>query len=1834
MSAWMLCTMGFACYQYAYCENSRCFHDTNCGDCGATSGYSFVRHSDDSGCWEKAECRRPCPTLSPTTSSPTNHPTQPPSVPPTTQPSASPTSSPTVVPTRPPSPNPTAVPTAPPTSAPTMSPTRQPSAHPTALPTSPPTARPTLPPSAVPTTVPSDSPTDVPSQRPSQAPSRGPSTAPTAHPSALPSVAPSLNPTQAPLTTTPTTSPTRIPTGIPSVAPTKSPTQSPSTAPSEPPTADPSSGPTMHPTTAVPTTPPTHLHTGPPSMVPSTAPTLSPTRPPSMPPSLPPDPPTAPPSTERPTGQPSTSPSVHPTSVPTGSPTRIPSSSPTRPPSSGPTSSPTATAPSMSPTGQPSLGPTIGPSPSPASSPSMPPTSKPHLQPTMPPAAATAPPVSGPATPPATGPTFSPSQPPLGGPSFEPAAPPSASPTAPPSSAPTEQPSFTPSAGQGAPSRLPSWSPWTSTPSRPPRQSPTGDPSTAPSLSPVPPPTLSPNAVPTVWVAPVPTGAPLVAPCKDRAEGNCTGNPACGWGAGGASTPGVCRECGGAQTAADCLALTGCGWAKGERCTGCGALVSQADCLLAACGVTKGGGCAEPFCSGGQADLCGPDGCGWGGKPQHCRECRRLRNVDQCLEQGCGWSMQRALCVACEAWSANFSTCASSGCAWSNGTSGATACTSCSRISSQRPCLESGCGWDADRGLCTPCQSTSSSAACQSKSCSYDVRSGTCSGRSTQACTTSGSSAQACGVAGCGWSVVGKCSSCATLYADGDACTRSGCSFRPSLGSCTPPTCDADAGVSQSVEGCMAAGCGWDAQKRGCNLCQAATTYVACSLAGCGWDQDQQACSPCGAAMSRFSCSNEGCSWADGQCRPLLCEAANPAGMRICSELGCGWDPAAARCTVCGSGADNATCVQRGCGWDVAASLCAPCSTFAAGEGSCAAAGCVYHGNGSCFPLRDDTPAPETPAPEVNRTPAPPPPRWHAQVPPASPGAASLSVKLRLCYAGQELEDTLNMMTSPTGLRIGNGTAAAYQGAIVEFVSAIAIIAALSAFLFLHLTIAGAARMRRRHGAAAGPVSRLRRLVFARVGSSVYPFTFYFPVGIYVAATLLFHADDVLFRVISGVVLAAGLFAIWFVASTTRKATDFATMVPCGRQTCIEFMIDGSSAWEPKGCPLNHLLYRMLYDAFKTRYKSLLATDLGVNCAVALLQSYRPLMIMYALYISLRRPFLSLYDGGSIAIVLYGELLAKVLQLMGAGYDETHWANDAAITVENMLIFFLQVTAAVDLCRFLRDEYDIWRELPGGGMRYSGKWARRVRFLLYWFTCNRIVDAMLGLDEGRSTQGGVQPRVAAAPARLQPSIARGSVDDPIELTSLRYSFDQRGGTGGHDTFDASLGRTLESSLTFQDVLAARVAGIVKKKQDQVDERYLELDERLQELEVVLHSRNTATAPSEDPTGDTPDAPLGGSYRDLPLASPTLGAQPALVSDVGSPLSMVGAWSDAGASPRTTLAPAGRAGPSTFRSSRRRAVSSGRDGIGLGIRSPLGGPTMPPLGQSATAALDKEADDRSFVKHLLGSRKLRAGRLRSPTVTSPVRTPAGGPGMPPLRACGRSSTGALPRDKEADDRSFVKHLRDNRELLAGRLRSPTVASPVRTPVLGSSFTGGSSLRGADRPLLQRAAVSAQGASVPRGGGLDLFSTPRRGAPSQQPLRGGGATPGHAPQSTGSDGASGGSPTAMPGPPSAADAGSVALASPSSQAGDVVLIDMDLESLPDGTDREPKEGNDSIDALLSSATERGRVRAESSSGRRSSSVRRVARYALSSTAGRGVRPSGERVRAGSRFVRRED
>eukprot|EP01062_Namystynia_karyoxenos_P006631 TRINITY_DN12327_c0_g3_i1.p1 TRINITY_DN12327_c0_g3~~TRINITY_DN12327_c0_g3_i1.p1 ORF type:complete len:1434 (+),score=307.41 TRINITY_DN12327_c0_g3_i1:84-4304(+) len=146
----VLQVMCSACWQYAYCENSDCFHDTDCQDCSSTSGYSFVGLVDNSYCWEKAECRRPCPTARPTTSRPTRAPTrfpvptagptQPPTVSPTVaQPSASPTAPPTVGPTRSPTRSPTGMPSAPPTEPPTKLPTRHPSAFPTAPPTAPPT---------------------------------------------------------------------------------------------------------------------------------------------------------------------------------------------------------------------------------------------------------------------------------------------------------------------------------------------------------------------------------------------------------------------------------------------------------------------------------------------------------------------------------------------------------------------------------------------------------------------------------------------------------------------------------------------------------------------------------------------------------------------------------------------------------------------------------------------------------------------------------------------------------------------------------------------------------------------------------------------------------------------------------------------------------------------------------------------------------------------------------------------------------------------------------------------------------------------------------------------------------------------------------------------------------------------------------------------------------------------------------------------------------------------------------------------------------------------------------------------------------------------------------------------------------------------------------------------------------------------------------------------------------------------------------------------------------------------------------------------------------------
>eukprot|EP01062_Namystynia_karyoxenos_P019334 TRINITY_DN17262_c0_g1_i1.p1 TRINITY_DN17262_c0_g1~~TRINITY_DN17262_c0_g1_i1.p1 ORF type:complete len:1600 (+),score=111.69 TRINITY_DN17262_c0_g1_i1:414-4802(+) len=844
------------------------------------------------------------------------------------------------------------------------------------------------------------------------------------------------------------------------------------------------------------------------------------------------------------------------------------------------------------------------------------------------------------------------------------------------------------------------------------------------------------------------------------------------------------------------------------------------------------------------------------------------------------------------------------------------------------------------------------------------------------------------------------------------------------------------------------------------------------------------------------------------------CRTLRPAHARACAEAGCGWDRAGAACSDCGGGADYAACVAKGCGWSTAAGLCRPCSTFGADEGSCTAAGCIYArsschvGSGTSVPMGypSQMPSLSPSAPPTPSTPAPPLPRWTVKASPVTPGTAGFSVKLRVCHALQELEDPLDMLTSPTGLRIGNGTAAAYQGALIEFLCFVTIVQSVSFLLFLYLSYAGAARMRRRHGADAPRVSKKLRLVFARVGSAVYPLTFYFPVGVFVAATLVFHADAPLFRILSVVVLVGSFCFIGFVAFITNRATTFAAVLPCEPDGCLEFFFDSDSSWETIGSELKHLLYRIFYDALKLRDRTLFAIDLSVNCLIGLGQSYRPqsdqgcdvkeysvlcLMVLYALYITIRRPYLSLYEQGSTMTVLWAEIAAKSLQLKGAGYDEDHWANGAAITMENVTIFMLQVIAIIGLCVFLRDEYDIWRELPGGGMRYSGRPMRFIRFGLFWFVCNRIVDAMLSFDEARQ---GAERKVVVE-AQGGQGLVRGRGMDNLRLTGIPLS--QLADIVPEESCQSSesSAREIPSPLVFQDALGARVAGLVQDKQ--VDQRRAELPQGLERP----RGSGSWGGPAPD-GGDNLNTPILGGRPGSELPSEgSLSREEAghaLVSPINGPATPQiehgsgwggrGAAGGRGASPRRLTMPSQqRRIRSTVRvaeailsaTSRegaqaqgppRRAVSglsaSARVGAGgarptslsfpPSVASPLRClPVASPLGRSATAALprDEEAGDRSLVEHLLGNRELLAGRLRSPTVTSPVGTPGGGRGVPPL---GQSAAGGgrvvpplgraatAPLDKEADDRSFVRHLLDNRELLAGRLRSPTVASPVRTP----------------------------------------------------------------------------------------------------------------------------------------------------------------------------------------------
>eukprot|EP01062_Namystynia_karyoxenos_P011342 TRINITY_DN14057_c0_g1_i1.p1 TRINITY_DN14057_c0_g1~~TRINITY_DN14057_c0_g1_i1.p1 ORF type:complete len:2338 (+),score=88.49 TRINITY_DN14057_c0_g1_i1:99-7016(+) len=1519
-----------------------------------------------------------------------------------------------------------------------------------------------------------------PSEGPSTAePSAPPSLRPVVQPTTAPSSSPSLHPSLAPMD--PSTGPSAVPIAGPSSHPSMSPNtpdpsadpMPPTFAPSEPIPGQPSSSP-LQPSATVtmtlqlqPTLSPAKLSV-PPTQLPSEEPSSSPTAAPAEPSGTPTEGPISGPV------PPSKSPSPAPSQLPTPRPSEAPLSTPSAAPAT-PTGMPSLDA-RVRPSGMPSAGPFLPsgrPSQSPTRTPGVLPTVLPGRTPSREPSVAPARPSQLPvqmSLSPAVLPTAAPSHNPSGSSSSAPLA-----------STLTFSPIIHPctDGSHGCDARrgggcvpvpgTPGWScsckagwvcvgdcsavqtprncvPVTARPSvgqlhspsippvSPDAVSPSDQPSFAPGIiaNPTVAPSLPPVANPTSAPFGQQTGAPSGPPCAMHAtENKCKESAHCGWGAAGLprSRAGKCFECGRISDTALCNSITGCGWTSAGRCTGCGELSSQPECLQASCGLGSDGGCIAARCSRSSAQPCVAEGCGWGGWPQRCVACRGAAGPDACLARGCGWHVERSLCISCSAWSSDSTTCTSSGCAWGASGPGGGGCTTCFAFKAQRVCLEAGCGWDSGQGVCTLCHTADTATACRVYSCHFDASTGACEGRGTLECHSLGQTAQACGAAGCGWQMSGRCTACASLR-DSIACKAAGCAFSVSTGVCAPPICAAGASVSQSASDCAAAGCGW-AVSLNCSFCQSYRQRATCLQAGCGWWQEQGVCYPCGAAQSRYYCASAGCDWEDDVCIPPRCALIENPTMETCTESNCGWRGGA--CTSCIHATDSRSCAELGCGWDVDSQSCLSCYIFGALEALCRAAGCFSSGPRACYPELGATSAPDTPAPPPS-TPAPTPvspKRWVADAPPIAPRVGSFSVKMQECEASRPLEEELSLAINPTGLTIGDGPAAAYQGAIVVFLSVVFLVLVLCFVLFLFLSVAGNARMRRRHGALAPPVELLLRLVFARFGYCMYILNFYFPIGVYVAATLLLHADAVLFQIAAGAVLVLALAFIRFVVVIVRQVPSSATVIQCGPQTCAQFMLDGPREWCPTGSPHRHNVYHLFYDSFHYRYRFLLATELGVNFLIALVQSYRAqtdvgciaqgyivliLMLAFAVYVTLRRPLLALYDAFISVLVLWAEVLIKVLQIVGSRRDDWHWSNEGANSLENLVLIVLEFAGAIALCLFLRDEYYFWCQLPGGGKRYSGRCVRRVRFVVYWFGFNRIIDAMLGCDVDEKRQGaaGHGPKVAAS---QKGRLFKGEAEDgdslflqesqilraPGDASASAAGSAGRGRGGGGCS---AMGRGEASIYGFQGRIGARVNEIVREKQSQVDTRYVELDGLLQDLiekrrraEEPGSSSSSSQSGEESPLNVAVTQHLGTSdgeqhsTADEDADTPLSPFGPVQHSPAADPGATVSVGLDAGLS--TVLSPAGRATRDTA-PARQRALTSGRLGHS-GIVDLLGSP--PGIKRGTNASFGGRAPlDATMARE-------RRARHASPRVFRPSSRPTSGatsPLLPPQRQ--RAATG--------------------------------------------------------------------------------------------------------------------------------------------------------------------------------------------------------------------------------------
>eukprot|EP01062_Namystynia_karyoxenos_P002353 TRINITY_DN10843_c0_g1_i4.p1 TRINITY_DN10843_c0_g1~~TRINITY_DN10843_c0_g1_i4.p1 ORF type:complete len:1384 (+),score=267.82 TRINITY_DN10843_c0_g1_i4:68-4153(+) len=437
------------------------------------------------------------------------------------------------------------------------------------------------------------------------------------------------------------------------------------------------------------------------------------------------------------------------------------------------------------------------------------------------------------------------------------------------------------------------------------------------------------------------------------------------------------------------------------------------------------------------------------------------------------------------------------------------------------------------------------------------------------------------------------------------------------------------------------------------------------------------------------------------------------------------------------------------------------------------------------------------------------------KAPPVAPGQASLALKVRQCIEDQEPEEKLDRVTSPTGLLVGSGPLAAYQGAVVAtLIILFALLASVGA-LYGFLTAAGRARL-----PDGCTLSRRRRLVAARLGSFVYPLTFLYPSSTLTSATLLFYGEGG-FRVLAAFVLALCMVLPLCVFWVVRKVRDLAVVEPAEPKTCAERFFHGKESWEPVGAGYGHRLYHFFYDAHRFRDRYLLVADLLLNAALAVLQSvhsrseaeckvigYVVLCLMggFALFVTLRRSGIAPYEKLTIPLVLWGEVVCKFLLVtVGYGNPPDHWAVATAGAIAEAIGAIIVAQAFIGLWLFFADEYTYWASLPGGGKDVTGTCNRAARFCAFWFCFYGVVDAMVGKDAGADKQTASPDEQVAGPEASQGpdyELMAATEARPGTSTEVAAACIQ---LGGRHIRPASRQCPLE--LTLEDAVAAGVAGL-------------------------------------------------------------------------------------------------------------------------------------------------------------------------------------------------------------------------------------------------------------------------------------------------------------------------------------------------------------------------------------------------------------------------------------------